>query len=178
MGVLAEYLKTEADHLKAERLQRKQVIEDWRHALGRLYQKLAGWITAADGGLGLLATRFEDQLIEEPKLGPYQIRKLAILFGDLQSGTALTAAEVVPRARHVVSIIHPTGETPRPADGMVIIREGRLATHYLFLSKRADSEEWFICSDAEWDETRATEEGRVKPLTADLFEAAVLRAVK
>ena len=178
MGVLAEYLRAEAGHLKAERQKRKQVIEEWQHTLGRLYQKLGGWIAAADGELGLLATRVEPHAVEEPRLGPYLSSKLTILFGDVLSGSALSVAEIVPRARHVASVIHPAGEGARPADGMAIIREGRLATHYLFLSKGADGEHWFICSDAEWDETRATEEGRVRQLTADLFEAAVLRAVK
>ncbi len=178
MGVLAEYLKTEGEHLRAERQTRKETVEEWRHAISRLYQKLSGWIYAADNGLGLLATRVDQHPTDEPRLGPYQSSKLAILFGDVLSGSALTVAEVVPRARHVVSVVHPSGGSSRPADGLVVIREGRIATHYLFLVKTPSGEEWVICSDAEWHETRATEEGRVKPLTSEAFEAAVLSAVK
>jgi hypothetical protein len=178
MGVLAEYLRTEAEHLRAERQQRKDVIVSWEHALGRLFQRLDRWIRDADAGLGLLAARQDEHAVEEPKLGKYWSRKLTILFGDVQSGTARTVAEVVPRARFVVSTVQPLGHPPRAADGMVIIREGRLATHYLFLLTSPGAEDWFICTDAEWDEVRASEEGRVKPLTSDLFETAVLGAVR
>jgi hypothetical protein len=178
MGVLAEYLKTEAENLKAQRQKQKDAVEEWQQCLSRLIAMLGGWISAADAGLGLLSTRVEPHSAEEPRLGHYLACKLSILFGDVPSGSAWTVAEVVPRARHVVSVIHPTGRKPRWADGMVVIREGRLATHYLLRWREEGGDEWFICSDAEWDETRPSEEGRVKPLTADLFELAVLRAVK
>lgn len=175
MGVLAEYLRTEAGHLRTERRIRKEAVEEWNRSLDRLYAKLREWIQVADGGLGLIGVRVDPYRMEEPRLGPYLCNKLAVLWGDELSGGGIPAADVVPRARFVAATLKPTGREPRAADGMVEIRVDRITTHYLFRWANPDGDEWFICTHAEW---HSRDFGNVHPLTAEAFEAAVLSAVQ
>lgn len=175
MGVLAEYLKTEGEHLRAERQFRKDAVEEWNQSLDQLYASLTQWIQAADGGLGLIGGRVDPHRTEEPKLGPYLGSKLAVLWGDELSGGGIPVADVVPRARYVVATLKPTGREPRAADGMVEIRANRITTHFLFRWAHRGRDEWFICTHAEWN---SRDFGNVTPLTAEAFEAAVLGAVR
>lgn len=173
MGVLAEYLKTEAGHIRTERQFRKDAVQEWNESLKRLYSTLTGWVQVADGGLGLIGGRVEQYRTEEPKLGPYLCHKLVVLWGDELSGGGIPVADVIPRARFVAATLKPVGREPRAADGMVEIRASRITTHYLF--RWANPDEWFICTHAEW---QSREFGAVHPLTAEAFEAAVLGAVQ
>lgn len=178
MGKLAEYLKAEANNLKAERLQRNEAVEEWKQSLERLYVTLSGWITEADDGQGLIGAHDQYKYtVEEPRLGAYWTKKLTVLMGAFESGTAVRVAEVVPRARYVLATLRPAGREPRPADGMVEIREGndgKIADYYLFRWKNPAGDEWFICSDGEWN---SRDFGNVRPLTAESFEEAILSAV-
>lgn len=179
MGVLAEYLRTEAENLRAERQKRKEAVEEWKQSLIRLYEMLTRWIAVADNGQGLIGCHADFQLwVEEPRLGAYSTNKLTVYMGALDEGVAVAVAEIAPRARFVAATLKPNGRQPRAADGMVMLSEGqnsRIANHYLFRWKQADGDEWFICSDAEWN---SRDFGNVHPLTPETFEAAVLSAVR
>lgn len=179
MGVLAEYLKTEGEHLRTERQKRKEAIEEWKGCLDRLYAQLIEWLAAADGGQGLIGAHAEYQYsVQEPRLGMYWTKKLTVLMGAFAEGVGVSVAEVVPRARYVTATLKPTGRDPRAADGMAELLEGqdgRIANHYLFRWKQPEGDEWFICSDAEWS---SRDFGNVHPLTAESFEAAVLSTVR
>ena len=179
MGVLAEYLRTEGEHLRAERQKRKEGVEEWKGSLERLYAMLIGWIEAADDGQGLVGAHAQyDHMVQEPRLGAYWTKKLTVLMGAFESGVAVRVAEVVPRARFVAATLRPKGRDPRPADGMVEIREGnegKNATYYLLRWMAPGGDEWFICHYAVWG---SREEGNVEPLTAESFETALLSAVQ
>lgn len=178
MGALAEYLKSEADHLRTTRLERKAALDEWKRGLETLNPQLIRWVEAADAGLGLVrADSGSKHVVEEPRLGAYSAHKVTITLGDSgEDGSPVV--EVVPRARYVVAEIRPPGLQPVQADGMVEIREGGRATHYLFRLKQESRDEWYICSVADWNNVRSKDHGRVDPLTADTFEAAVLSALR
>lgn len=179
MGVLKDYLKAEADQLRSEQSKRKEAVEEWKKSLNDLFDQLSGWIAAADDGQGLISSHAQyEYMVEEPRLGAYWTRKLTVLMGAFDSGIAVRVAEVVPRARFVTATLRPAGRGTKPADGMVEIREGKdgkIAGYYLFRWKNASGDEWFICSDAEWN---SRDFGDVHPLTAETFEAAVLSTVE
>lgn len=179
MGVLAEYLKTEGEHLRTERQKRQEAIEEWQASLDRLYSQLSGWLEAADGGQGLVGGHTQYRYsVQEPRLGMYWTKKLTVLMGAFEEGVGVAVAEVVPRARFVLATLKPNGRESRAADGMVELREGRdgkIADYYLFRWKNPDGDEWFICSDAVWN---SRDYGNVDPLTAETFEAAVLSTVQ
>lgn len=177
MGVLREYLAAEAERLRSERKARNESIREWEGSVRRLLAALTDWIEKADGGLGLINADLEEgQVVKEPRLGEYACPKLVIRTGDKQSEEFfVTVAEVLPKARHVLADITPPGRDPRPADGVVEIREWGRPTHYLFRWKNPDGDEWFIRNDAVWN-NRSYES--VQPLTPEAFESAVLSAVK
>jgi hypothetical protein len=168
MGVLAEYLKTEAEQLRTELGQRKQAYEEWLESISKLYGLLKGWLRDADGGLHLITVHDGyTALVSEPRFGGYWVKKLTI-----ELGVGGRCAEVVPRARYVIATIQPPGQEPRRADGMAQILDGNSPAYYLFRRITPAGDEWFIRSVAEWNADK--DYGRVEPLDPDRFEAVVL----
>ena len=113
MGPLAEYLKNEADHLRAEEgAQREEAKAEWLEALERLYNQLEQWALEADGGLRLLRVDRPVGEYVEPRLGVYDIRILRLRLGS-------RSVRVTPLARYVIAAIRPLQKelTQRP-DGM------------------------------------------------------------
>jgi hypothetical protein len=176
MGVLAEFVRKEAEHLRGESHRREAVLKEWLLAVAQLTDQLRQWVTDADGGIGLLQAEGGQQYTrQEAMLGVYTITSLSITLGGRFSGRW---AEVLPRSRYVAAVIKPPGEEPRRADGMVEIRDGSTAEYYLFRLGGSDPEHdrWFIRSVAEWNAD--PDYGHVDELTQDRFEAAILRILK
>jgi hypothetical protein len=166
MGKLAEYVRTEAEHLKADMHRRKEAVAEWKGAIDRLYKQLVGWIAEADGGHNLLAAHPERlAFVREPRLGSYEIQCLRIELGSRD-------VEVAPRARHVVATIAPPGAEPRRADGMVELTDRGVAMHYMFRLIENGVDRWYIQSVGLWNID--AHRGSVEPLERDRFEAAVL----
>lgn len=170
MGKLAEYLKSEAEQLRAEEGARKRAITEWQTAIRQLFGQLKEWLQSADEGENLLLIDDESTLLREPRLGLYESRYLTI---GLRGGA--TSAQVAPKARYVIASIKPPGRESRRADGMVSIGEGSNPTYYLFRWKTDSGDEWFIQSVANWGRPDRFEE--VEPLDRDRFEAAILRVL-
>ncbi len=169
MGVLAEYVKKEAEQLKAEVGKQEAARTEWLSALQKLRQQLTEWVHAADGGLGLLRTSSRLLTFHEPRLGVYETEVLGVRLGS-------RGAEVVPRARHVVATIRPPGKEPLRADGMVEIRGGAVADYYLFRLVENGTDRWYIQSVGRWNSD--PEYGLVDELDRDRFEQAILFILK
>jgi hypothetical protein len=169
MGPLAEYLKTEAEHLRAEAGKRGEAKAEWLMALERLYRQLEQWTAEADGGLGLLERFYTTQIYNEPRMGVYETNVLTIGLGNRW-------VKVVPRARYVVASIRPPGQEPRRADGMVEIKGESSAEYYLFRKKTEGGDEWFIRNVDQWNSDSVS--GTVEPLDRNQFEAALLRILQ
>jgi hypothetical protein len=166
MGVLTEYVRTEAEHLRAEAHRRQEAVAEWKGTIDRLYNQLGEWVAEADGGHNLLKV-FGGRLLrpQEPRLGSYDIQSLRSMLGS-------RTVEIVPKYRHVIATIAPPGAEPRRADGMVELTDGGAADYYLFRLIDGGEDRWYIRSVSLWN----TEEkrGGVEPLDRDRFEAAVL----
>lgn len=177
MGVLTEYLKSEADQIRAEATRRKELLEGWLTAIDRLYDRLEEWLAEADSGLGLLGVNRNTtrQLIGEPRLGNYDVY---IMWVSLGGPLGNRDATIVPKARYVVASIKPHGEEPRRADGMVEIRSGSTPEYYLFrlAGPTVDEDRWFIRNVDQWNAD--PEYGKVEPLDRERFEAAILRVLQ
>jgi hypothetical protein len=174
MGVLTEYVQKEAAQLKGELSRREEARKEWLQAFAQLTDQLKDWVTAADGGLGLLeATGGQAYLRQESALGGYMLTSLSITLGGRDSARR---AEIVPRARYTSAIIKPPGKEPRRADGMVEIKDGSAAEYYLFRLKEDDGDHWYIQSVTRWNAD--PEYGNVEELDRDRFEAAILRILK
>lgn len=170
MGVLAEYVRNEAEQLRKEVVRRDAAVQEWKSAVDKLYAQLEQWVTEADDKQGLLiACQARLVACQEPRLGVYEIPSLLIGIGTRR-------AEVVPHARHVVATIQPPGKEPRRADGMVELTDKGGADYYLFRLLEDGQDAWFIRSVALWnlDPRNAT----VDRLSRDNFEAAILSILK
>jgi hypothetical protein len=176
MGVLAEYVRKEADHLRDEVAKRGTLLKDWLASIDRLFTELEGWVREADGGIGLLTTsRADGPMRQEYSLGAYHAPTLRVHLGGPLSGRS---AQIVARSRHVAATVHPPGEAERRADGMVEIWDGGVATDYLFRLAGGSEEpdRWFIRGVTAWNANPESRE--VEELTRERFEAAVLRVLK
>jgi hypothetical protein len=174
MGVLTEYVRKEAEQLQGELGRREESRKEWLEAFARLTDRMKEWVTAADGGLGLLeATGGQTYTRQEAALGVYTLTSLLITLGGQHSGRA---AEVVPRARYTSATIKPPGKEARKADGMAEIRDGSSAEYYLFRLKEEGGDRWYIQSVTQWNAD--PEYGKVEELDRDRFEAAILRILK
>jgi len=171
MGVLTEYLKTEAEHLRKNQSTREHVVEEWVASIKSLYERLEKWLREADSGLGFLHLQPMNMDLEEPRLGLYNAPCLRVRLG-----TAVTL--IAPRGRYVISTICPPGEETQRTDGAVEIKSGALAEHYLYrLAGSTPSEDrWFIRNVAIWNADPMNLQ--VEPLDRDRFEAAILRALR
>lgn len=176
MGVLAEYLRTEASQIRAELTRRQESLSEWRGAISKLFDQLAAWVREADGGLNLLDIYpyAATEPISEPRLGRYDADVLWIGFGGAEAGRRM--AMVVPKARYVAAVIQPPGKEPRRADGIVQITDGSVSEYYLFRWKTEAGDEWFIRSDRAWNANPA--DITVEPLDRDRFEAALLQVLQ
>lgn len=175
MGVLAEYVRKEAEHIRDERKRRAERLTEWTVAVAWLYARLEQWLQEADSGTGLLtATRPAELCREEYLLGGYSIPGLRITLG----GADGRWAELRPKARHVGEKIKIPGDgRERRADGLVELWNDRFATDYLFRLAGAtvEGDRWFIRDVDGWNTDPVF--GRVEELTQDRFEAAALRAL-
>lgn len=176
MGVLAEYLRTEASQIRAELTRRQELLDEWRGAISKLFGQLEQWVREADGGLGILGVHpyAATQAISEPRLGRYDADILYIGLGG--GGVAARKAMIVPKARYVSAVIQPPGRESRRADGIVQITDGSVSEYYLFRLKTEAGDEWFIRSDRAWNADPA--DITVEPLDRDRFEAALLRVLQ
>jgi hypothetical protein len=179
MGVLREYLRNEADHIRAEVAKRNEWSQEWRVALDRLYDRLEGWLKDADSDLGLLTIKRRDRLadVNEPRLGTYPANGMWVILGGGESG-GTRSAKVAPKARFVAATIKPPGEEPRRAEGMVEITSGSTPEYYLFrlAGPTVDEDRWFIRNVDQWNAD--PEYGKVEPLDRERFEAAMLRVLQ
>jgi hypothetical protein len=99
MSVLAEFLKEEAARLRKDQPTRKQYLEDWRHAVGELLDRIEQHVSAADSERVLEFRRGEVQRSER-LLGVYTIPYLTVTLDR-------RAVHFVPLARWIRHVIRP-----------------------------------------------------------------------
>ncbi len=176
MGVLTEFVKSEAAHLRGELDRRAGERQRWQEAVFRLNEQLSKWVKDADSDHGLLAASPTIEFTrQEALLGVYSVKGISVTLGGRLNGRS---ADVIPRARYVAASIKPPGEESHRADGMVEIKGDAGAEYYLF--RRAglalEEDRWFIQSVDDWNSD--TGYGRVHPLDRESFEAAILQILQ
>jgi hypothetical protein len=175
MGVLAEYLKSEREKIRAEMSRRQETLKEWMTAVNQLYDLLVVWLEEADSGLGILGVNRDStiELISEPRLGHYEVKIMWVILGG---AIGQRKAIIVPKARFVSAVIQPPGREARRADGIVQIKDGSSSEHYLFRWKTDSGDEWFIRSVSAWNANPS--DNTVEPLDRDRFEAAMLQVLQ
>lgn len=174
MGVLAEYVRREAEHLKQAEQQREAALNEWLAAVKELYERLRGWLDDADAGLGLLKHGSAPaEPTHEPRLGRYNAPRYFVSLGGLTTDRTVF---ISPRARFVIATIKPPGGAPRRADGTLELKCGSAAEWYLFRLRDTDGDRWFIQSVARWNAD--PDDRAVDQLDRDRFESVILSLLK
>ena len=159
MGVLAEYLKSGAEQLKAEKVKRRSVVREWVNSLNGLYQQIQEWLKVCDPE-NLIECSIEQVSGRELAFGPHQVPVLKLTLVD-------RSIQFEPVARYMAATVRPPGqETPVRVQGGVQLRGLGGRECYLFL---LNDGKWYI--QKEFENLRKGND--VVPLDADQFEAVV-----
>ena len=109
MGVLAEYLRTEAEQLKAEKVKRRAVVREWVDSLNDLYRQVQEWLTSCDPE-NLIDRTIEQTPGRELAFGDYQVPVLKMTLVDrsasaARAGAASSSSYVVNTKRSSVAMV-------------------------------------------------------------------------
>jgi hypothetical protein len=160
MGKLTEYLKAEADTIRAGRERRRAAVAEWLGILNNLFVRIDGWLDASDPDR-LLDRTAPSADLWDPALGHYTAPTRRITVGD-------KVVEVVPKARYIAWPIRPPGsDKVARANGLVELRDPIGSVVYLF---QLPGDRWFIKADAA---NINVSENAVEPLDRERFEAAL-----
>jgi hypothetical protein len=163
MGVLTEYLKTEADQLRAEKAKRQAEAKEWIDSLNQLFAQFQDWLRTSDPE-NLIDRAVEQAPGWDPAFGDHQVPVLKLSLLD-------RSVRFVPKARFVASSVRSPGQSePVRAQGLIELRGLGGPDYYLF---RLPDGKWYIQSRADY--LRPTDD--VAPLDKDRFEAAVRDAL-
>ncbi len=155
---LKDFLKQKAAVYKAESEKNRAVIEEWQNAVNHLFDQVHSWLAAADPE-GIIRPEYGQIEVNEPGVGRYQIRRLNLRAFGKWIG-------LIPKARITIKQASPQQkDAPEQSTGRVDITD-EIRRFVLYRFTRDGSDEWFI------DDT-STDRG-LKPLTSELFEAALL----
>jgi hypothetical protein len=155
---LKEFLKQKAALYTAESEKNQSTIDEWSVAVNQLFDRIEGWLTAADPE-GIIRRERIPVEVSEPGLGRYRISRLDLVAFSKWVG-------LIPKARKTIKRAAPHQKgAPEQATGRVdMTDEIRRFVFYRF-GQGAD-EQWYI------DDT--TSELGLQPLTADRFESALM----
>lgn len=160
MGVLAEYLKTESERLKADKADRRARLREWIDALNSLYDQMRRWLVACDPE-GLIEYTIEQTSGPELTFGNYTVPVLKLTLVE-------RSVQFEPLARFMATTVRRPGQqAAERVQGGVQLRGLGGRTCYLF--RLADGN-WYI--QKEFENLRASGND-VVPLDADRFEAVV-----
>lgn len=159
---LRDFLKQKSAEYAAESERNRHVIEEWQTAVDKLLGQLEAWLSAADPG-GVIQRERSRTEVSEPSLGRYPISRLNVqAFGKWVG--------VIPKARKTVKRAPPQqASAPERATGRVDITD-EIRRYVLYRFTRDGEDCWFI------DDIALDKE--LEPLTAELFEAALLSYLK
>ncbi len=155
MSTLTDFLKEEAQRLRAESQSAQERRDEWIASLGRLMPQLRQWLEQADTEKVLNVVDSPASL-EEEGLGKYTVPRLKITLGTRR-------INVLPFARNVVGSL-PGSEPPLKLQGRVDV-VGPDEKYMLYRVQTPEGEKWFIVDDERY---------RFQPLDKASFEAAVL----
>lgn len=117
MSVLADYLRGESAHLRAETEARKAAKLDWQRAVRELVDQIRSWLQEADRD-EVLRVEICDRAIEDYDFGVLHLTGLSI-------GLRRTIVRLTPQGVEPVGVILLPGETTRRRfDGVVEFDNG------------------------------------------------------
>jgi hypothetical protein len=160
MNVLAEYLKSEAGHIRDESARLKVAKLDWQRAAQDLVTQLIGWLKESDAE-GVLRVQQTDHTFDDYDVGRHVVKGLTINLGR-------ATVRVVPSPLEVLGVIQMPGETNRRRiDGRFVFDNGTDRIP-LYRVKDGERDVWLW-----W-----THGGVGKPFDRESFEATVVSLLR
>ena len=163
MGVLAEFLRTESEHLKADKVHRREMLRDWLDSLNSLFQQIEVWLTSCDPE-SLIDRSIEQIPGPELAFGDYRLPVLKLTLVDRSVSFEPVARNLAAKARA------PGQENATRVQGGVHVRGFGGSGCYLF---RLANNEWYI--QKEFENLRVAGND-VVPLDSERFEVLVRKA--
>ena len=163
MGVLAEFLRTESEHLKADKVQRREILREWLDSLTSLYRQMEEWLTACDPD-SLIDRSIEEVPGPELAFGDYRLPILKLTLVDRSVFFEPVARNMAAKAKA------PGEEMPARVRGGIQVRGFGGRVCYLF--RLADGQ-WYI--QKEFENLRIAGSD-VVPLDSERFEVLVRKA--
>ena len=164
MGVLTEYLKSEAESLRAEKAKSRAEAQEWVDSLNGLFAQFQEWLAACDPE-GLIDRSIESIRGSDPSLGEHQVPVLKLSIGN-------RIVRFVPRARFSIAQVRPDGhDKPIRAQGLMELQSLGDPEYHLY---RLPDGKWYIQSRAEYFDITSNV---VHPIDRDRFEAAVRKSL-
>jgi|GEM_PF-976623 len=163
MGVLAEFLRTESEHLKADKAHRRRVLREWLDSLNVLYRQMKAWLTACDPE-SLIDQSIEEVPGPERAFGDYRLPILKLTLVDRSVFFEPVARNMAAKARA------PGEDAAVRVQGGIQVRGFGGPVCYLF--RLADGE-WYI--QKEYENLRVGGND-VVPLDSERFEILVRKS--
>lgn len=163
MGVLAEFLRTESKQLKADKVHRREILQDWLDSLNSLFHQMGEWLTSCDPE-ALIDRSIEEVPGPELAFGDYRVPVLKLTLVDRSVSFEPVARNLAAKARA------PGQENPTRVQGGVHVRGLGGSGCYLF---RLPDHEWYIQKEFE---NRRVAGNDVVPLDSERFEVLVRKA--
>ena len=164
MGVLAEFLRTESKQLKADKVRRREMLQDWLDSLNSLFRHMGEWLTTCDPE-ALIDRSIEEVPGPELAFGDYRVPVLKLTLVDRSVSFEPVARNLAAKARA------PGQEIPTRVHGGVYVRPlGGSGGYYLF---RLPDHKWYIQKKIESLRVAGND---VVPLDSERFEFLVREA--
>lgn len=170
-----EFLQKQAEKHQAEEMASREVVDEWRLALTRLFEQIRGWLRDSDPR-GLIEIVEKQEEIREPGLGHYEAPRLDLRAFGKWIG-------IIPKARKTVGTAKPPQKSaPERAAGRVDITD-ELRRYILYRFKEGGQDQWVIDGlDAGYDAQEKTWPGQAqyvprlstRPLDQEAFEKAMM----
>lgn len=151
-----DFLRQQAEKHQAEARAGKEMVDEWRGAVKRLFSQMRAWLKEDDTE-GVIEIEEGQEDITEPGLGRYRVPRLDLrVFGKWIG--------IIPKARKTVGTAHPPQKgAPQRAAGRVDITD-ELRRYVLYRSQEDGRDVWFI------DDLQSEQ----KPLDQGTFERALM----
>jgi hypothetical protein len=152
-----EFLREQAAKQAAEAERGKGIVDEWRAAIERLFDRMRGWLAQSDPD-HIIQIEERQQELDEEGLGRYRVPRLDLrAFGKWVG--------IIPKARNTVGTARPPlRSVPERAAGRVDMTD-EVQRYVLYRFRREGVEdEWVI------DDLRAAQ----RPLDQPAFEEALM----
>lgn len=169
MGVLADFIRKEAEELRKKQPERDRLVKEWTSAVALLLDQMEVWLKEADTE-GVLSIQREQHEGHDSKMGRYAIDGLYVTLGN-------RTMRIKPAGRwHVGGATLPGAVTESKYEGRVDFCENTYGELHLYRVRPHGEDRWVFVHSGGY--SLKPKPVMVEPLDQETFEGAVLRILR